>query len=125
MLDRYTNTGYLAEVQGIEPSTLRWHGFQDRLSTLLAYLLILIDRRLAHASHMVYDPIQCNSLYEADEHSMDEAAATVHKPEGQLLLAEEHTRLDDYHRLSRCNQPRITHQHLPKRSSSLHFSMIW
>ena len=44
MFDRYTNTGYLAEVQGIEPSTLRWHGFQDRLSTLLAYLLILIDR---------------------------------------------------------------------------------
>jgi hypothetical protein len=28
----------LAEVQGIEPSTLRWRGFQDRLSTLLAYL---------------------------------------------------------------------------------------
>ena len=30
----------MAEVQGIEPSTLRWHGFQDRLSTLLAYLHI-------------------------------------------------------------------------------------
>ena len=32
----------LAEVQGIEPSTLRWRGFQDRLSTLLAYLQNLV-----------------------------------------------------------------------------------
>lgn len=45
----------LAEVQGIEPSTLRWRGFQDRLSTLLAYLqklllgllLLCFKRRLA------------------------------------------------------------------------------
>jgi hypothetical protein len=56
MLDRYTNTGYLAEVQGIEPSTLRWHGFQDRLSTLLAYLQTITCRRYAHVDHTVYDP---------------------------------------------------------------------
>ncbi len=47
MLDRYTNTGYLAEVQGIEPSTLRWQSFQDSLSTLLAYLRILYRRSIA------------------------------------------------------------------------------
>jgi len=29
----------MAEDKGIEPSTLRWRGFQDRLSTLLAILL--------------------------------------------------------------------------------------
>ena len=40
MFDRYTNRGYMAEVQGIEPSTLRWQSFQDSLSTLLAYLQI-------------------------------------------------------------------------------------
>ena len=28
----------MAEGKGIEPSTLRWHGFQDRLSTLDATL---------------------------------------------------------------------------------------
>ena len=34
----YTPATNLAEVQGIEPSTLRWQSFQDSLSTLLAYL---------------------------------------------------------------------------------------
>ena len=40
----------MAEVQGIEPSTLRWHGFQDRLSTLLAYLQnsMRVPQRVTH-----------------------------------------------------------------------------
>ena len=40
---RTTTDDEMAEVQGIEPSTLRWHGFQDRLSTLLAYLQKLYE----------------------------------------------------------------------------------
>ena len=47
---RTTTDDEMAEVQGIEPSTLRWHGFQDRLSTLLAYLQnsMRVPQRVTH-----------------------------------------------------------------------------
>ena len=37
-----TGLAKLAEGEGIEPSTFRWRGFQDRVSTLLATLQNLV-----------------------------------------------------------------------------------
>lgn len=40
--DATTGLAKLAEGEGIEPSTFRWRGFQDRVSTLLATLQNLV-----------------------------------------------------------------------------------
>ena len=46
--DATTGLAKLAEGEGIEPSTFRWRGFQDRVSTLLATLQNLVPNAGAY-----------------------------------------------------------------------------